>query len=118
MAYATVADYTTRAGSGPLDPETAAKVAALLDDASALIDSKMPAGYTPPGSLARAITVTMVIRRGNNPGGFRSRTIGDYSEQLAGDGGLYLTDDERETLLSGFEQGSAYTVPLDPDLVG
>lgn len=118
MAYATVADYTTRAGGGPPDAETTAKLTALLDDASALIDSKMPAGYVPPAGIARAITVTMVIRRTANPAGFRARTIGDYSESFGRDGGLYLTDDERDMLLSAYEQGGAYTVPLDPEMTG
>jgi len=115
VAYATVADYTTRIGGGPLEPDETAKVAALLDDASALIDSKMPAGYVPPAGLARPIAVTMVIRASRNPGGFRERTIGNYSETLSESGGLYLTDNERETLLSQYEQGGAYTVPLEPD---
>jgi hypothetical protein len=113
VAYATVADYMGRVGGGPLDADEAAKIAALLDDASALIDSKMPAGYTPPPGLARSTAVTMVIRRSNNPGGFRGRTIGNYSETLSESGGLYLTEDERQTLLSRYEQGGAYTVPLD-----
>lgn len=118
MAYATVAEYTTRIGGGPLDAEETAQVAALLEDASALIDSKMPAGYVPPAGIARSTVVAMVIRRAANPGGFRGRTMGNYSEQLSDNSGLYLTDDERETLLSQYEQGGAYTVPLDPEMTG
>jgi hypothetical protein len=118
MPYATVADYTTRTGGGTLSPADTAKIGALLDDATSLIDGKMPAGYTPPAGIARAITVAMVIRAARNPGGYRARTIGEYSETLDEDGGLHVTDDELETLLSAYEQGGAYTVPLDPEFVG
>ncbi|MEV4414010.1 hypothetical protein [Catellatospora sp. NPDC049609] len=118
MAYATVDEYVTRTGGTPLLAAEAAKVGALLDDASALVDGKMPAGYHPPAGIARAVVIAMVIRRGNNPGGFRSRTIGEYSETLNADGGLYLTRDELDDLLSAYEQGGAYTVELDREFMG
>ena len=51
-----------------------------------------------------------------NPGGYRQRTIGQYSESLGEDGGLYLTDDEKAQLapedVTDPDADAAYTVRL------
>lgn len=99
-AYATVADYEARAAvSLPDGSPRRAQVEAYLDDASALMARHIPAGYTPDAGTLRAICVAVVRRVMANPGGYRQRTIGQYSESLGEDGGLYLTDDEKAQLV-------------------
>jgi hypothetical protein len=88
-------DYTDRAG-GVL-PEGSPKrrqVEVYLIDASAIMRRHIPTGYTPDADTLRAICVAVVRRVMANPGGYRQRTIGQYSETLGEDGGLYLTTDE------------------------
>ncbi len=113
-AFATVADYEARAAV-TLAGVQLAQVTALLDDASALIRSRLPAGFEPDADMARAVTVGVVRRVMANPGGYRARTIGAYSETLGEDGGLYLTDDELAALLPAEQDPgthAAYSVPL------
>ena len=116
-AFATVDDYKVRTGQATLSEAQAARVTALLEDASALIRSQLPTGYEPDAELATAVTVTMVIRASTNPGGRRSRTVGGVSETYDQDGGMYLADGELNALLAGWEDGSsgAYTVGLRDD---
>ncbi|MEU3289898.1 hypothetical protein [Streptomyces longwoodensis] len=98
-AFATVADYEARAAVTLADGSPRrAQVEAYLDDASALMSRHIPAGYTPAPGTLRAICVAVVRRVMANPGGYRQRTIGQYSESLGEDGGLYLTDDEKAQL--------------------
>ncbi|MEV6836772.1 hypothetical protein AB0N17_20070 [Streptomyces sp. NPDC051133] len=98
-AFATVADYEARAAvTLPEGSPRRAQVEAYLDDASALMARHIPAGYTPDEGTLRAIAVSVVRRVMANPGGYRQRTIGQYSESLGEDGGLYLTDDEKAQL--------------------
>lgn len=112
--YATVADYQVRTGQTLTGP-AADQVTALLADASAIVRSILPAGYEPDADAARAVVVAMVRRGMTNPGGRRSITMGGYSATLDQDGGLYLTDAERDLLLAGYEgdgASGAYTVGL------
>ncbi|MDV6290324.1 hypothetical protein R2F25_30415 [Streptomyces sp. UP1A-1] len=98
-AYATVDDYEARAAvTLPEGSPRRAQVVAYLDDASALMRRHIPAGYTPDPATLKAIAVSVVRRVMANPGGYRQRTIGQYSESLGEDGGLYLTDDEKAQL--------------------
>lgn len=98
-AYATVADYEARAAVTLAEGSPRrAQVSAYLDDASALMARHIPDGYTPDAGTLRAICVAVVRRVMANPGGYRQRTIGQYSESLGEDGGLYLTDDEKAQL--------------------
>jgi hypothetical protein len=113
-AYATVADYEAWTGQ-QLDEPAAARVTMRLAAASALIRAQLPNGYTPDADVARSVTLTVVERAMVNPGGRRSITMGGYSETLDQNGGLYLTDAERDQILAGYdgEGGSgAYTVGL------
>jgi hypothetical protein len=114
--YATLTDYEQRHGT----VSTVAmgdKVRAELEDASALIRSILPAGYTPAVELTRALAVKVAWRSITNPGGRRSVTVGSVSESYGEDGGLYLTDAERAMLLAAFNAGqpTAYTVDLRDD---
>lgn len=113
-AFATVDDYKVRTGQSALSDTQTQRISALLDDASALIRSQLPDGYEPDAELAKAITVTVVIRAATNPGGRRSRTVGGVSETYDQDGGMYLADGELNALLAGWDEGSsgAYTVGL------
>jgi hypothetical protein len=98
-AFATVSDYEARAATSlPEDSPRRAQVEAYLDDATALMQRHIPTGYAPDAGTLRAICVAVVRRVMANPGGFRQRTIGQYSESLGEDGGLYLTDDEKAQL--------------------
>jgi hypothetical protein len=94
-AFATVAQYEARAAvTLPEGSAKRAQVEAYLEDASALMRRKIPIGYTPDAETLVAICVAVVRRVTANPGGYRQRTIGQYSETLGEDGGLYLTEDE------------------------
>lgn len=98
-AFATVEDYEARAAvTLAAGSPKAAQVAAYLDDATALMQRHIPAGYTPDEATLRAVCVAVVRRVMANPGGRRQRTIGQYSETLGEDGGLYLTEDEKAQL--------------------
>ncbi|MEU9065822.1 hypothetical protein AB0D60_02860 [Streptomyces sp. NPDC048306] len=98
-AFATVEDYEARAAvSLPEGSPRRTQVEVYLDDASALMRRHIPAGYEPDPATLKAIAVSVVRRVMANPGGYRQRTIGQYSESLGEDGGLYLTDDEKAQL--------------------
>lgn len=117
-AYATVEDYQTRAAV-TLTGARLEQVQAYLADASALIKRHIPAGYEPDPEMLKALTVTVVRRVIANPGGYRQRTIGQYSETLGENGGLYLTDAERAMLqpetLDDPDADAAYSVLLRDD---
>lgn len=94
-AFATVEDYEARAAVAlPEGSPRRRQVEVYLDDASAIMRRHIPAGHTPDADTLRAIAVAVVRRVMANPGGYRQRTIGQYSESLGEDGGLYLTADE------------------------
>ncbi|MFF1756132.1 hypothetical protein [Streptomyces sp. NPDC058266] len=95
--FATVEDYEARAGVTLVEPQRS-QVQAYLDDASALMRRHIPAGFTPDPATTRAIAVAVVRRVMANPGGYRQRSIGQYSETLGENGGLYLTEDEIDML--------------------
>lgn len=113
--YATVGDYVTRARV-TLTDEASQQVAALMVDASALVRSILPAGYSPDPDVARSVVYQAVRRAIVNPGGRRYRQIGSTSEGYDTRSGLYLTDEEQEQLLAAhtLESGdnSAYTISL------
>lgn len=96
-AYASVADYEARAAV-TLTGAKRVQVEAYLADASALIRRHIPAGYEPDPAVLMTIAVAVARRVMANPGGYRQRTIGQYSETLGEDGGLYLTEDEKALL--------------------
>lgn len=114
-AFATVEDYEARAAV-TLAGARRAQVEAYLEDASALMRRHIPAGYTPDADTLRAICVAVVRRVMANAGGLRQRTIGQYSETLGEDGGLYLTQDEKDQLAPEDEEDpdadAAYSVTL------
>ncbi|CAL9592425.1 hypothetical protein SUDANB1_05252 [Streptomyces sp. enrichment culture] len=94
-AFATVEDYEARAAvTLPEGSPRRRQVEVYLDDASAIMRRHIPAGHNPAEDTLRAIAVAVVRRVMANPGGYRQRTIGQYSESLGEDGGLYLTADE------------------------
>lgn len=102
--FATIEDYNARQATA-VSGADAVQVQAFLEDASALIRSKMPRGFTPDPAMAKATTIAIVRRTKVNPGGYRSRTLGEYSETLGEAGGLYITDGEVKALL-GQSDGS------------
>lgn len=94
-AFATIDQYIARAAvTLPEGSARRAQVEAYLADASALMRRKIPPGYSPDADTLVAICVAVVRRAIANPGGRRQRTIGQYSETLDEDGGLYLTEGE------------------------
>jgi hypothetical protein len=116
-AYATVADYEARAAVTLVEPQRS-QVQALLDDIAALIRTSIPSGTVPDPDVARAVSVAVARRTMANPGGYRQRTVGQYSETLGETGGMYLTDAELEALTAngdGSSGDAAYSVGLrDP----
>ncbi|MFE0039437.1 hypothetical protein [Streptomyces sp. NPDC059015] len=113
-AYATVADYEARAAVTLAEPQFS-QVQALLEDIAALIRTSIPAGTTPDEDVARAVSVAVARRTMANPGGYRQRTVGQYSETLGETGGMYLTDAELAALTAGTQGSSgdaAYSVGL------
>lgn len=115
-SYATLTDYEQRHGTVST-VEMGDKVRAELADASALIRSILPAGYTPAADLTRALAVKVAWRSITNPGGRRSKTVGSVSESYGEDGGLYLSEQEQAMLLAAYRAGqpTAYTVDLRDD---
>lgn len=97
-AFATVEDYEARARV-TLTGAARAQVQALLDDVSELMRSHLPPGFAPAAGAARAVAVGVVRRVMANPGGYRQRSTGSYSETLGEDGGMALTDAEIAMLL-------------------
>lgn len=113
-AYATVADYEARAAVTLVEPQRT-QVEALLDDIAALIRTSIPTDCTPDADVARAVSVAVARRTMANPGGYRARTIGRYSETLGEAGGMYLTESELDALTAGCGGGggdAAYSVGL------
>lgn len=96
-AFATVEDYEARAAV-TLAGAKRAQVEAYLDDASALMRRHIPTGYIPDPETTKAIAVAVARRVIANGGGYRQRTIGQYSETLGENGGLYLTAEEIDQL--------------------
>ncbi|SFK73143.1 hypothetical protein [Streptomyces pini] len=117
-AYATVDDYEARAAV-TLTGAKRAQVEAYLADASALMRRHIPAGHEPDPDVLRTVAVAVTRRVMANPGGYRQRTIGQYSETLGEDGGLYLTDDEvallQPTPVEDPGSDAAYTIGLVDD---
>lgn len=112
--FATVEEYATWTGQTSISDASKAKVTMKLDGVSALIRSKLPAGYEPDADVAKMLVLAIVERAMTNTGGLRSKTVGGVALTFGEDGGLYVTDDEWDSLLSGWEEGSsgAYTVGL------
>lgn len=115
-AYATAAQYAVETRE-TLNAAKEAQVTAKLETASAMIRSELPPGYEPDPIVARTICIQAAQRAIINPGGRRYRQIGSTSEGYEPQTGLYLTDQEREQLLAGYDSASgdgatAYTVGL------
>ncbi|MFF2189243.1 hypothetical protein [Streptomyces sp. NPDC058155] len=114
VAFATVEDYEKRARV-TLAGAAREQVEAYLDDASALMRGKIPPGHVPDPDTTKAIAIAVTRRVIANGGGYRQRTIGQYSETLGEAGGLYLTEDEVDQLQPTDEDpdaDAAYTVGL------
>jgi hypothetical protein len=115
-AYATAAQYSTETRE-TLNAAKTAQVTAKLETASALIRSTLPDGYEPDPIVARTVCIQAVQRAIINPGGRRYRQIGSTSEGYETQTGLYLTEQEQEQLLAGYDSAggdgaTAFTVGL------
>lgn len=118
MSYATVADVGTRLGRPISDEQEQAQVQAWLDDAEAVILSRIPtladlvAAGAPTVAALVMVETNAVIRKIRNPEGYTSETIDDYTyrynEQVRR-GDIFLTADEWALLLPGSAAG-AFTV--------
>lgn len=91
----------------------------LLDDAAAILLSKIPSipERVEAGTLDRVLVervqAAMVIRVLSNPDGKRQETIDDYSwtrDNAVSTGLLYLAEDELALLAPVTQQGSAFTI--------
>jgi len=117
VTYATVVDVSTRLGRPITDPDEVAQVQAWLDDAEAVILSRIPTLPDLLGAGAPTVaTLVMVesnavIRKIRNPEGYTSETIDDYTyrynEQVRR-GDIFLTDEEWAVLTPG--HSGAWTI--------
>ena len=117
MSYATVVDVATRLGRPIDDVGEQAQVQAWLDDAEALILSRIPnlpdliADGSPTVATLVMVESNAVIRKIRNPEGYTSETIDDYTyrynEQVRR-GDIFFTDDEWGLLLPG--RSGAWTI--------
>ncbi|MCU1488287.1 MAG: hypothetical protein JWN67_5033 [Actinomycetia bacterium] len=107
----------------PLTTEEQVVATNLLAYASVIIRARVPgiddriAAGTLDGALARMTAAEMVKRRLENPDGYRSEQIDDYSftrDQEHSAGGLYLTDDEMG-LLRGSRPRAFSVTPGRPE---
>jgi Phage protein Gp19/Gp15/Gp42 len=101
MAYATLSDVAVK--WRPLSAADSDKVTALLAEATALLDAKIPTlaaavtAATISPVLARMVVTDAVIRVLANPAGVTAQTLGPESVQFSGVrtlGSLAFTDDE------------------------
>lgn len=85
---------------------------ALLDDAWAVVLSRIPDVETRDGALVRAVLCAMVLRVMRNPDGKRQESIDDYSwtiDDTRSSGALYLSEQEME-LLTPESSSGAFTI--------
>ncbi|HVM07199.1 MAG TPA: hypothetical protein VM345_01950 [Acidimicrobiales bacterium] len=111
-ALASVEDFTARLGRDLADTTEAARVQALLEDASVLV--RQAAGLTwvdENGDLVEdvpdvAVMVTLAAARRafDNPSGVAAKSVDDVSITFSRGSGLYLLDEEK-TLLAGLGGG-------------
>lgn len=113
-AFATIEEYVTWTGQTSMSDAQKARVTMRLDGVSALIRTKLPSGYEPDPDVARMLLLAIVERAMTNPGGLRSKTVGGVAYTFDQDGSLYVTDEEWDSLLARWQEGSsgAYTVGL------
>ena len=113
-AFAALEDYMAWTGQTSMSDAAKAKVTMKLDGVSALIRSKLPSGYEPDAAVAKMLVLAIVQRAETNTGGLRSKTVGGVAYTFGEDGGLYVTDEEWDSLLAGWDEGAsgAYTVGL------
>lgn len=122
FALAAVTEVETRLGRQFSDdsPELG-RVAALLDDASALV--RDVAGTTwidsngdplpVPGTI-RYVVLRAVERAIRNPDGFSAESDGDYSYQRTGvEPGVYLTPGEEKAIRRALGKTGLWTQPLE-----
>ena len=99
------------------------RVEALLDDVSAMVREVAGKTWVDPADLAEVIApdiVKVIVLRAaarymNNPCGFSSESVGDYSYQRRGvdaGGALYLTGEEVEWLRKVAGKLGIWTLPV------
>jgi hypothetical protein len=122
FALASVQDVETRLGrTFPTESPELGRVAALLDDASALV--RDVAGTTwinpttgdpveVPGTI-RYVVLRAVERAIRNPDGFSAESDGDYSYQRTGvEPGVYLTPGEEKAIRRAMGRSGLWTQPV------
>lgn len=118
MAYAEVADVTTRLGRPPVDQAESDQWTAWLEDIEAIINGRfnltdaVTAGK-PTEPVVVLVEANAVIRKINNPTGKRSERIDDYYYDYGESGsssGLFLTDEEWALLAPVGLPDGAFTI--------
>jgi hypothetical protein len=118
FALASVQDVETRLGrTFAQESPDLGRVAALLDDASALVyDVAGTSWATPqevPGTI-RYVVLRAVERAFRNPDGFSAESDGDYSYQRTGvEPGIYLTPGEEKAIRRALGRGGLWTQPTE-----
>lgn len=117
FALASVQDVETRLGRtfDQSSPDLG-RVAALLDDASALVYDVAGTTWTTPQEVPatiRYVVLRAVERAYRNPDGFSAESDGDYSYQRTGvEPGIYLTPGEEKAIRRAMGRTGLWTQPL------
>jgi hypothetical protein len=126
---ATREEFEVRYGRQLRDPEDFNRVEALLADASALVRDVAGDDFDTVPAIIVSVVCEVVRRAFDNPAGYQSETLGDYTWRggAATNSGLYLTAEEKRTVrrAAGTLSVSSLTVTnylplpaLDPYLTG
>lgn len=117
FALASVQDVETRLGRtfDQSSPDLG-RVAALLDDASALVYDVAGTTWATPQEVPatiRYVVLRAVERAYRNPDGFSAESDGDYSYQRTGvEPGIYLTPGEEKAIRRAMGRTGLWTQPL------
>lgn len=117
FALASVQDVETRLGRtfDQSSPDLG-RVAALLDDASALVYDVAGTTWATPQEVPatiRYVVLRAVERAYRNPDGFSAESDGDYSYQRTGvEPGIHLTPGEEKAIRRAMGRTGLWTQPL------
>lgn len=108
MAYATVEDVAVDLGRDTRSEQERAQIASWIDQAEALIASRIPnlgalvAAGRLSAEVVRMVIVWVVARKVKNPDGKQNERVDDYSygfDENAKRGAIFLTDEEWDLLI-------------------
>lgn len=122
FALASVQEVETRLGRQITSSGELGRVAALLEDASALVRDVAGTTWIVDGvdqpltvpSTIRYVVLRAVERAMRNPDGFSAESDGDYSYQRTGvEPGIYLTPGEEKAIRRAMGRTGLWTQPVE-----